>query len=273
MGGGIKGYVSGSWLDAPKWKGEGKQQAWSVNSKIVVPLGTRAKLTAFVNYSDFKDDDYMDMSLSLIKKYDWNWDYIRNDYPTALAIAKNLQSDLTNYSRYCENYAGYDQTICADDTYYNGYGLRKDLLAGVNLTADITDRLSLRISPYYHHNKGIGTWWTPYQATPGGAALSIRSTSYDISRGGLTGSVSYKIANNELEAGGWYDRTSTARRGSSSALPIQAPPASTIANGPKIRFRLSTSTISTSPPRNFSYRTPSTSVRSSRSTPASRGSA
>ncbi|MCW1988517.1 UNVERIFIED_ORG: iron complex outermembrane receptor protein [Sphingomonas sp. R1F5B] len=214
LGGGVKAYVSGSWLDAPKWKGEGKQQAWSVNSKIVVPLGTSAKLTAFANYSDFKDDDYMDMSPALIQKYGWNWDYIRNDYKTALAIAKNLQSDLVNYSKYCANYAGYSQTICADDTYYNGYGLRKDFLAGASLTADLGSGLSLRISPYYHHNKGIGTWWTPYTPTPGGAALSIRSTSYKIARGGLTGALTYKIGTNELELGGWYEsnKYTTARQ-------------------------------------------------------------
>lgn len=205
MGGGIKGYVSGSWLDAPKWKGEGKQKAWSVNSKLIVPLGDSAKITAFANYSDFKDDDYMDMSLALIKKYGYDWDYIRNDYTTAKAIATNLQSDLVYYTKYCQNYAGYSQTICADDTYYNGYGLRKDFLGGFNLTADLADNLSLRLSPYYHHNKGIGTWWTPYTATPGGSPLSVRSTSYDISRGGLTGELKYKIANNEISVGGWYE--------------------------------------------------------------------
>lgn len=208
LGGGVKAYVSGSWLDAPKWKGEGKQQAWSVNSKIVVPLGTSAKITAFANYSDFKDDDYMDMSPALIKKYGWDWDYIRDDYKTALAIAKNLQA-----GTYCASYAGYSQQICGDDTYYNGYGLRKDFLTGASLSADLAPGLSLRLSPYYHHNKGIGTWWTPYTPTPGGAALSIRSTSYKISRGGLTGALDYKIANNDIEVGGWYEsnRYTTAR--------------------------------------------------------------
>lgn len=208
IGGGVKGYVSGSWLDAPKWKGEGKQQAWSINSKLLIPLGAQGSITAFANYSDFKDDDYMDTSLALIKKYGWDWDYIRNDYPTALAIAKNLQSDLVYYSKYCANYPGYSQTICADDTYYNGYGLRKDFLAGANIDYKFSDAVSIRLTPYYHHNKGIGTWWTPYVGTPGGAALSIRSTAYDIDRGGLTGALTFKVANHTIEAGGWYEHNS-----------------------------------------------------------------
>lgn len=206
LGGGVKGYVSGSWLDSPKWKGQGKQQAWSINSKLVVPLDTRGSISAFVNYSDFKDDDYMDTSLALIKKYGWNWDYIRNDYPTALAIAKNLQSDLVNYTGYCAKYPGYSQTICADDTYYNGYGLRKDLLVGANLDYKFNDVLSIKLTPYFHRNRGIGTWWTPYTPTPGGAALSIRSTAYAINRGGATGSATLHLGNHEVEIGGWFER-------------------------------------------------------------------
>lgn len=200
IGGGIKGYISGSWLDAPKWKGQGKQEAWSINSKLVVPLGERGKISAFVNYSDFKDDDYMDTSLRLVKKYGWNWDYIRNDYPTALAIATNLQRGV-----YCANYAGYSQTICGDDTYYNGYGLRKDLLVGANIDFEFDDVVSIKLVPYYHNNRGTGTWWTPYVATPGGARLSIRSTSYDIERGGLTGALTIRLGDHELQGGGWYE--------------------------------------------------------------------
>ena len=200
LGGGVKGYVSGSFLDAPKWKGQGKQEAWTINSKLVVPLNDTAKITTFANYSNYKDDDYMDTSPALIKKFGWDWDYLRNDYATALAIASNLQS-----GTYCASYAGYSQTICGDDTYYDGYGLRKDLLLGATLDATIGGDLTLKLTPYYHHNDGIGTWWTPYTPTPGGASLSVRSTAYEIDRGGLTGSLSYKIANHELSVGGWYE--------------------------------------------------------------------
>ncbi|MFO1256515.1 MAG: TonB-dependent receptor [Sphingomonadaceae bacterium] len=205
MGAGVKGYVSLVRIDAPKWKGQGKQEAWQINSKLTMPLGEKGSLSAFFNYSNFKDDDYMDTSPYLISKYGWDWDYIRNDYPTALAIASNLQSDLVNYSHYCENYPGYSQTICADDTYYDGYGLRKDYLMGANLNVDITDAVSLELTPYYHSNRGLGTWWTPYVPTPGGASLSVRSTTYDIERRGLTGALTFKFGNNELKVGGWYE--------------------------------------------------------------------
>ncbi len=200
LGGGVKGYVSAAMVDAPKWKGQGKQEAYQVNSKLVVPIGASASISAFLNYSNFKDDDYMDVSLSLIRKYGWDWDYLRNDYATAKAIAVNLQS-----GTYCANYPGYAQTICGDDTYYDGYGLRKDWLAGANLKADLSDAISVELTPYYHSNRGLGTWWTPYVATPGGSPLSIRSTMYNIERAGVTGGVNVKLGAHQLKIGGWYE--------------------------------------------------------------------
>ncbi|MFT3978422.1 MAG: TonB-dependent receptor [Sphingomonas bacterium] len=205
IGGGVKGYVSGSWLDAPMWKGGGKQQAWSVNSKLVVPLGAKGSITAFANYSDFKDDDYMDMSLALIKEYGWNWDYLRKDYATALTMAKNYWNGV-----YYTSAPGYPQPILVTDTYYNGYGLRKDFLAGANIDYQFSDAVSLRLVPYYHHNKGIGTWWTPFAASPNGAPWSIRSTAYDIDRAGLTGSLTFRVSNHTIEVGGWYEHNNYA---------------------------------------------------------------
>ena len=200
LGGGVKGYLSAVRIDAPKWKGQGKQEAWQFNSKLSIPLGGSGSLTAFLNHSSFKDDDYMDTSPALIAKYGWDWDYIRDDYPTALAIATNLQT-----GPYCANYPGYSQTICGDDTYYDGYGLRKDWLAGANLNVDFSDAISFELTPYYHSNRGLGTWWTPYVPTPGGARLSVRSTRYKIDRGGFTTAFTFKFGSNELKIGGWYE--------------------------------------------------------------------
>ena len=42
LGGGTKGYISVSHIDAPKWKGQGKQEAWQINSKLVMPISIRS---------------------------------------------------------------------------------------------------------------------------------------------------------------------------------------------------------------------------------------
>ncbi len=201
LGHGIKAYVSGDYLDEPKWKGAGAQHSWQINSKIVFPLGTQGSLKAFVNYSDWKDDDYVDMWPDLLARKGYNFDYIRYDWKTAIAIANNYN----NNGVYTANYPGYG-VLTGDDAYYDGYGLRKDLLVGANLHYDFDDKLSVKLAPYYHRDRGIGTWWTFYTPTPGGANLSVRSTAYWIDREGLTGSLTYTpFEGNTLEIGGWYE--------------------------------------------------------------------
>ncbi len=65
--------------------------------------------------------------------------------------------------------------------------------------------MRLKLTGYGHHNVGQGLWYTPYVGTPGGAPISIRTTEYDINREGATGSLSYAVANHNLEGGFWFE--------------------------------------------------------------------
>ncbi|MCJ2188471.1 TonB-dependent receptor [Novosphingobium beihaiensis] len=200
LGGGVRAYISGDYADTPKWKGKGSQEAWHINSKLVAPMGTRGELKAFVNYSYLADSDYVDMWPSLLERKGYNWDYLRYDFKTANEVATNLQN-----GTYVAGYDGYG-TLTGDDAYYDGYGIRKDLLIGLSVDYDITDDLHVRVAPYYHNNRGVGTWWTPYVPTPGGASVSVRGTEYWIDRMGVTGSLAYGLfQGNTLEAGGWFE--------------------------------------------------------------------
>ncbi|WNO53766.1 TonB-dependent receptor [Stakelama saccharophila] len=201
LGGGVKAYFSGDYAQTPKWKGKGAQHALHVNGKVKAPLGTDGSISAFVNYSYLADDDYVDMWPGLLERKGYNWNYLRYDWDTATAIADNYQER----GIYEADYPGYG-TLTGDDAYYDGYGLRRDILMGANLEYDLTDKLSVELTPYYHRNRGIGTWWTFYTPTPGGANLSVRGTEYWIDREGLTGSLSYDLfSGNTLEVGGWYE--------------------------------------------------------------------
>jgi iron complex outermembrane receptor protein len=203
LGGGIKGYVSGSYLDSPKWKGAGTQRAWTLNSKIVIPVGTKGTIKAFANYSDWKDDDYIDMWPEMLARKGYDSDYLRYDWKTAYAVAANYNT------KYCASYAGYSTDICGDDAYYDGYGLRKDLLLGANIDYALNDSISFKLTPYYHHDHGIGTWWAPQAefgfTNPTGAPFSVRSTEYKINREGVTGGVTWVYGRNTLQVGGWYE--------------------------------------------------------------------
>ena len=201
LGGGLKAYVSGAFSDTPKWKGKGAQHQYQVNSKIQAPIGTDGSFAFFVNYSYLADDDYADMTPDLLKRKGYDWDYLRYDWDTAVAIADNYNDK----GIYTADYPGYG-TLTGDDAYYDGYGLRSDVLMGANFKYTFGDKLTLKLTPYYHHNRGIGTWWTFYTPTPGGANLSVRGTEYWIKRSGITGSLAYDLfRGNTLEVGGWYE--------------------------------------------------------------------
>ncbi|MCJ1961503.1 TonB-dependent receptor [Novosphingobium mangrovi (ex Hu et al. 2023)] len=200
LGGGVRAYVSGTYSDTPKWKGKGSQELWQINSKLVAPMGDRGELKIFANYSEMADADYADLTPDILDRHGYDWDYLRYDFETAQDIASNLQNGV-----YVDDYEGYG-TLTGDDAYYDGYGLRKDLLIGMSVDYDLTDELHVRVSPYYHNNRGIGTWWTPYVPTPGGSSLSVRGTEYFINRMGVTGSLSYDLfRGNQIEVGGWYE--------------------------------------------------------------------
>ena len=205
-------YVSAGYQFSDKWKGEGEQKQLQFNTKFVQPLGDHSTLTGFANYSDRRENDYQDLSLSLISQYGYRLDNISNNYALAEQIARTYQSGGTNYP------APFNTTADpVDAAYYNASGLRRDVITGLTDTTDITSDLKFKTTVYLHHNDGMGQWWTPYVPTPtadGGSPLSVRTTEYDITREGDVTSLTYQIAHNTIEAGFWveYNNFTEARR-------------------------------------------------------------
>jgi iron complex outermembrane receptor protein len=67
-------------------------------------------------------------------------------------------------------------------------------------------------------------WFTPYVPTPGGAPLSVRTTQYDINRGGAISRLSIETGPNTLEIGGWYEANNFRNARRFYALANQATP-------------------------------------------------
>src|SRR6478735_5177723 len=63
LGGGLKGYISYGFLKTDKWKGFGEQRQHQANAKVVKEVGEHGKITAFLNFSDRRENDYQDLSL------------------------------------------------------------------------------------------------------------------------------------------------------------------------------------------------------------------
>jgi iron complex outermembrane recepter protein len=187
--GGIRGFVSGTYHNAEKWKGAGDQRNWMINAKAIIPVG-EAEFDAYFSYSDRAEQDYQDLSLEMIRRLGYDHDNYFPDYATAIRAAQNIFVAPINNR---------------DDSYYDASGLRKDTLASYGLTAPLDESVTFKIKAYYHDNTGQGTWGTPYVASPNGVPMSVRTTEYDIQRGGVFGSLVAEVGDHEISVGGWYE--------------------------------------------------------------------
>ncbi|WP_159107219.1 TonB-dependent receptor plug domain-containing protein, partial [Azospirillum sp. B4] len=153
IAGGGRGYLSYDYQHGNKWKGQGEQWQQQANGKFVQPVG-EGTLTTMLNYSDRHENDYQDLSLALIGKFGYKLDNISDNYTLAKAIATAYQTGKAIPAPYST----------PDDVYFDGARHREDILGFTTLEYPINDRLSLKAMVYGHHDKGMGTWDTPYWA-------------------------------------------------------------------------------------------------------------
>ena len=187
--GGVRGFLSGVYHNADKWKGAGEQRSMHVNAKAIIPVGD-AEFDAFFSYSDRAEQDYQDLSLEMINRLGYDHDNYFPDYAKAIAAARRVfVAPINNL----------------DDSYYDASGLRKDTLASYGLTTPLGEGVTFKIKAYYHDNTGQGTWGTPYVASPNGVPMSARTTEYDIQRGGVFSSLNAEVGDHEVTVGGWYE--------------------------------------------------------------------
>ena len=209
--GGVKAYLSYGYLHTDKWKGSGPQYQHQANAKVVADLGSAATLSGFFNFSARRETDYQDLTLDILnrlgKHAGYRVDNIRPDYALALQTARAYQNGTAFPAPYTN----------VDDVYYDAGGLRNDYLGGATLDVRLAPGLTLKTTGYYHQNKGQGSWFTPYTATPAGALdgrgnvianpapIAFRTTEYAIHRGGGIATATYEAGANTLQVGGWYE--------------------------------------------------------------------
>ncbi|WP_397576165.1 TonB-dependent receptor [Sphingorhabdus sp.] len=187
--GGVRGFLSGVYHNADKWKGGGEQRSMHVNAKAIIPVGD-AEFDGFFSYSDRAEQDYQDLSLEMINRLGYDHDNYFPDYAKAISAARGVYVAPINN---------------LDDSYYDASGLRKDTLASYGLTAPLADGVTFKIKAYYHNNTGQGTWGTPYVPSPNGVPMSARTTEYDIQRGGVFSSLNAEVGDHAVTVGGWYE--------------------------------------------------------------------
>lgn len=203
-----RGFISGLYQTADKWKGDGKQGGWMINAKGIVPVGN-AEIDAYFSRSDRAEQDYQDLSLEMINRLGYGWDnFGPENYVLAVQvadIAANRGDTGTTPLNPAAGTAYPAPIVSADDAYYDASGLRKDTIAALGLTAPFGENLTFKIKGYYHENDGQGTWGTPYVNSPTGVPMSVRTTEYDLKRTGIFTSVNADLGMNDLTVGGWFE--------------------------------------------------------------------
>ncbi|MFT4075956.1 MAG: TonB-dependent receptor [Asticcacaulis sp.] len=216
--GGLRGYISAVDMKTDKWKGGGEQKQQQVDAKAVLPIG-EGSLSAFVNHSERREQDYQDMSFEMIDRLGYDWDNFQPNWQLANEVAAAYQASAVSGT--AATYPGSIATV--DDAYYYGGGVRDDTLSGISLNLPVSDKLKFNGTIYNHTNKGQGLWVTPYLPSPGNAYMqafapalydatstddanvSIRTTEYDIDRTGAIGGVALDLGAHQVSAGFWVE--------------------------------------------------------------------
>lgn len=204
---GPRGYVSYGYGTTDKYRGVGTQDQHMINAKIVVPLG-EAALDGWFSYSDRREQDYQDMSLDMLNRLGYSWDNIADDYALAIQLADigNNRGDTGAPISNAAAGTAYPGKITAvDDAYFDASGLRKDTVAAIGFKSPVGEGIDVALRGYYHHNRGMGLWATPYVPSPNGVPISIRTTEYKIDRTGLFSRLNWNSGINNLSVGGWFE--------------------------------------------------------------------
>jgi len=206
--GGFKAYISAAHIDADKWKGFGTQRSTQVNAKLVADFSPTTTFTAFVNFSDRKENDYQDLSQEMIGRLGYDWDNISNDWPLAVRLAfiganRGDTGVVVGPNTFGTTYPAPIRTI--DDAYFDAAGLRRDWLASGRIDQQLGDNVTVGVQAYLHTNKGQGSWITPYVASPGGVPLSFRTTEYEIERIGVLGDLDAELGAHTFSIDLWYE--------------------------------------------------------------------
>jgi iron complex outermembrane recepter protein len=209
----VSAFVSVSTTSADKWKGDYDRLSdypgnhpllfgqgglfreadnWhdQLNAKLVAEIGG-GRYTAFYDYSDKTESDYMDLSHAV-----WNDPVFgpRTDYWTEWATAKQFAE-----------YARIGNSLGDVAYYMSGSAMRQDHL-GYLRGEWLLHGVALQVTPYLHRGRGAGDWSAPsYGASYSPDPIMFRQSQYSIDRVGATALIGADIGGNELRAGLWLE--------------------------------------------------------------------
>jgi len=219
MGQGTSFYVSVLRQRARAWDFDGKQGGWNGNFKLVHDDSQR-RITAYAAYSDKTEPNE---DATTIYKTPANAAQAYQPYTRPF-----LYPDFGAAIRYL-NAAGAVPAL-ENINYRNFYSAaqRTDYLVYLKDEERLSDRTTLSVQGYYHHNDGAGivagpitvaglpTLFSLYfpgqnlKAATGNSGYAIRTTEYRIDRKGVLAELNFEAGNHAIRAGAWYENNSSA---------------------------------------------------------------
>jgi iron complex outermembrane receptor protein len=187
---GTRAYVSALRQEGDNWKGGGKSWLNQFTAKAVNISGLN-RFNLFLNYSDRRESDYQEISKEMVHRLGWGWDNYYPDWERAINAANGIYTGKVN---------------SWDDAYWTSTTLRTDGLLGGSADLALGDDLRLKTGIYGQHSHAEGQWWalksTP---SPSGTPFSIVARTYHTERYGLTSDLTWRLDNQEIKAGVWFE--------------------------------------------------------------------
>ncbi|MDC8759202.1 TonB-dependent receptor [Janthinobacterium fluminis] len=227
FGDGNTAYLSALHHKARAWDFDGKQGGDQVNAKLV-NKSAAGKLTLFFNYSD-KIEPNEDSTVRVAG--DSNAPYTRPFlYPNFDAALQYLSPT--------------GATPAADGSNYRNYysdAQRTDYLGYAKFDATLSDTLSWSNQIYYHHDDGVGVVAGPIGVAGlpalfgvyypkqnlkqvfGNSGYAVRTTEYEIRRGGLLSTLRKELGAHQIELGVWLERNRSSAYRRWYALDVKQP--------------------------------------------------
>ena len=200
-----------------KWKGPGEQKLRQVNLKYLQPVG-QGTVTLWLNGSQRRENDYLEHSKEQMARLGHKADYLAPNYALAIKLADIAHNrgdtglDPTNPAAGTDFPSPYTSV---DDGYFQGAGLRDDVIGAATWKTPIGENTSSSLTLYGHANRGQGPWFTPYvqspnaldpTATKDNAPIAFRGFSYKFARSGLVWDITHRMGQHTLKAGVWFER-------------------------------------------------------------------
>lgn len=232
MGDGTSFYISAVRQKARAWDFNGKQGGYQGNFKLVHDDSQR-RITAYVAYSDKTEPNedattiYKNPANAAQAYQPYTRPFLYPDFGAALAYLNAAGAvpavESVNYRNYYSD------------------AQRTDWLLYLKDEERLTDKISLSVQGYYHHNDGAGVVAGPITVASlptlfalyfpgqnlkqrtGNSGYAVRTTEYRIDRKGVLSELKIDAGNHQIGAGVWYENNSSAAYRRWYALDVTQP--------------------------------------------------